>query len=156
MEWPPTAKADRLRREALNRRLRRGRWHFITLDNNLIQWWQKDKRRRNQAYLLYNILFFCWYECYTYSRGRKFTRIEAESWDHGVSEFKLGLMWLNKKGFGSKVCLRPSPGACRFEYLEIWIFLLCTKILGPPKIGWIREPLKIGLIQILIKCQNIH
>ena len=31
----PTAKADRLRREALNRRLRRGRWHFITLDNNL-------------------------------------------------------------------------------------------------------------------------
>ena len=37
LHWngPPTAKADRLRREALNRRLRRGRWHFITLDNKL-------------------------------------------------------------------------------------------------------------------------
>ena len=37
LDWngSPTAKADRLRREALNRRLRRGRWHFITLDDKL-------------------------------------------------------------------------------------------------------------------------
>ena len=33
----PTAKADRLRREGLNRIYRRGRWHFITLDSKL-QW----------------------------------------------------------------------------------------------------------------------
>ena len=31
----PTAKAGRLRREALNRIFRRGRWHFITLDSKL-------------------------------------------------------------------------------------------------------------------------
>ena len=37
LHWngPPTAKADRLRREALNKIFRRGRWHFITLDNKL-------------------------------------------------------------------------------------------------------------------------
>ena len=31
----PTAKADRLRREALDRIFQRGRWHFIKLDNKL-------------------------------------------------------------------------------------------------------------------------
>ena len=32
---PPTAKADRLGREALDRIFGRGRWHFVTLDNKL-------------------------------------------------------------------------------------------------------------------------
>ena len=31
----PTAKADRLKREALDRIFQRGRWHFITLDSKL-------------------------------------------------------------------------------------------------------------------------
>ena len=36
LQWngPPIAKADRLRREAFEC-IRRGRWHFITLDNKL-------------------------------------------------------------------------------------------------------------------------
>ena len=32
---PPTAQADRLGREALDRIFGRGRWHFISLDNKL-------------------------------------------------------------------------------------------------------------------------
>ena len=37
LQWNsrPTAKADRLRRDVLDRIFRRGRWHFITLDNKL-------------------------------------------------------------------------------------------------------------------------
>ena len=56
---------------------------------------------------------------------------------HGVSKFKLGHMWPNKKGYGFQNIFRvPSRGlqslsAGKFEYLEIWIFLLCTKIRGP-------------------------
>ena len=52
----------------------------------------------------------------------KISKIKTESRGHGVLKFKLVLLWLNKKGFRSKLCLGPGPGACKFEYLEIWIF----------------------------------
>ena len=41
----------------------------------------------------------------------KISKIKAESRGHGVSKFKLGHMWPNKKGYGSKNFLEPGPGA---------------------------------------------
>ena len=43
--------------------------------------------------------------------SRKISRIEAQSRGHVVSKFKLGHMWPNKKGFGSKKILGSGPGA---------------------------------------------
>ena len=41
----------------------------------------------------------------------KISRIEVRSGGHGVSKFKLGHMWPNKKGFGSKKFLGPGAEA---------------------------------------------
>ena len=40
-------------------------------------------------------------------------------------------MWLNKKDFGYKLCLGHGTGACKLEYLEIWIFFTSNQNLRP-------------------------